>query len=62
MPPFDHLSDAEVAAVIGYVRAAWNNAELRPSGFVDVDETAVAEARKKRMTPKDVHAYREARR
>ena len=33
MPPFDHLSDAEIAAVVGYVRAAWNNAEAAPVGF-----------------------------
>jgi mono/diheme cytochrome c family protein len=60
MPPFDHLSNAEVAAVIGYVRAAWNNAELRPSDFVDVDEKAVAQARSKPMHPAQVHAYRAA--
>jgi len=62
MPPFDHLSDAEVAAVIKYVRAAWNNAKLRPAGFPDVDAAAVKEARRKPMKPKDVHAYRAAHR
>ena len=62
MPPFDHLSDAEIAAVIGYVRAAWNNAEMRPHDFVDVDERAVAQARHKSMKPGEVHAYRAARR
>lgn len=60
MPPFDHLSDAEIAAVIGYVRAAWNNAELRPAGFVDVDEVAVKKARARPMKSTEVHAYREA--
>lgn len=58
MPPFDHLSDAEIAAVIGYVRAAWNNAELRPAGFVDVDEAAVKKARAEPMKNTEVHAYR----
>ena len=60
MPPFDHLSDAEIAAVIGYVRAAWNNAEMRPAEFVDVDENAVAQARRKPMQPVQVQAYRAA--
>jgi len=60
MPPFDHLSDAEIAAVIGYVRAAWENAELRPAGFVDVDESAVKKARAKPMNNTEVHAYRAA--
>jgi mono/diheme cytochrome c family protein len=62
MPPFDHLSNAEIAAVIGYVRAAWGNAELRPASFVDIDERAVAEARKKAMQPAQVHAFRAAHR
>ena len=62
MPPFDHLSDAEIAAVIGHVRAAWNNAEMRPADFVDGDETAVARARPKPMQPSQVHAYRAAHR
>jgi len=60
MPPFDHLSDAEIAAVIGYVRAAWENAELRPAGFVDVDESAVKNARARSMNNTEVHAYRAA--
>ena len=62
MPPFDHLSDAEIAAVVGYVRAAWENAELRPAGFVDVDEAAVNKARGKPMKSAQVHAYRAAHR
>ena len=62
MPPFDHLSDAEIAAVIGYVRAAWRNSGMRPRGFVDVDEAAVKKARARPMKNTDVHAYREAHR
>lgn len=61
MPPFDHLSDAEIAAVVGYVRGAWNNDKLRPAGFVKVDAAAVREARNKPMKPSEVHAYRQAR-
>jgi mono/diheme cytochrome c family protein len=60
MPQFDHLSDAELAAIIGYVRASWGNAQLRPRGFSDVDAKAVAQARGKPMQPAEVHAYRAA--
>lgn len=61
MPPFDHLPDADIAAVVTYVRGAWGNDELRPEGFEDIDAAAVGEARSKPMEPKQVHAYREAR-
>ena len=62
MPPFDHLSDAEITAVLAYVRSAWGNEKLRPAGFTDVDAAAVSKARQKRMSPKDVHAFRAAHR
>ena len=62
MPPFDHLSDAEIAAVVRYVRAAWGNAGMRPARFVEIDEQAVAKARKKPMKPAEVHAFRAAHR
>jgi mono/diheme cytochrome c family protein len=62
MPPFDHLSDVEVAAVVAYIRSAWGNAKLRPAGFTDLDAAAVRKARQKRMNPKEVHAYRAAHR
>jgi mono/diheme cytochrome c family protein len=62
MPPFDHLSDAEIAAVVAYVRGAWGNAALRPAGFADADAAAVGGARTKPMKPGEVHTYRAARR
>lgn len=62
MPPFDYLSDAEVAAVVNYVRSAWGNTALRPAGFADVDAAAVREARGRPMTPEAVHAFRSAHR
>ncbi len=62
MPPFDHLSDAEVAALVNYIRSAWGNERLRPAGLVDVDAAAVAQARQKRLRPKDVNDYRAAHR
>jgi len=62
MPPFDHLSDVEIAAVVAYVRSSWGNAKLRPPGFADIDAAAVNEARQKPMKSKEVHAYRAAHR
>lgn len=60
MPSFDNLQDAEIAAVITYVRGAWDNDKLRPEGFEDVDAGAVKDARGRPMEPKEVHAYRAA--
>ncbi len=62
MPPFDHLSYTELAAVLAYIRSAWENDKLRPAGFVDVDAAAVGKARHKPMNAKEVHAYRAAHR
>ena len=58
MPSFDFLSDAEIAAVIKFVRASWGNDKLRPAGFADLTADDVAALRAKPMTPADVHAYR----
>lgn len=62
MPPFDHLPDEEIAAVVNYVRSAWGNADLQPDGFTDIDAAAVKSARDMAMEPQDVHAFREAHR
>ena len=58
MPPFDHLPDAEIAAVVNHVCAAWGNAALRPAGMAEVDAAAVAKARQTPMTASEVLAYR----
>jgi mono/diheme cytochrome c family protein len=58
MPPFSHLSDAEIAALVRYIRSAWNNAALRPAGMKPVDAATVKAARAKAMSPAAVHAYR----
>jgi mono/diheme cytochrome c family protein len=58
MPPFDHLADASIAAVVNHVRSAWGNAALRPADMADVDAQAVAKAREKPMTAAEVLAYR----
>lgn len=58
MPSFAHLSDAEIAALVRYVRSNWNNAALRPAGMAPIDASAVKQARTKPLTPEAVHAYR----
>ena len=58
MPPFAHLSDAQIAAAVGYVRGAWGNDKLKPAGFKPVDAAAVAALRKQTLTPAQVHAER----
>lgn len=59
MPPFDQLSDAEVAAVVNYVRGAWGNAPASPAHARSTVE-AVAARRARPMTPGDVREYRAA--
>jgi mono/diheme cytochrome c family protein len=58
MPPFDFLSDEEIAAVATYVRSAWGNDTIRPDGFGDVTAGEVAALRAKPMTAEDVHGVR----
>jgi mono/diheme cytochrome c family protein len=58
MPPFAHLSDAEVAAVINYVRGAWGNNQLRPAKGQPLDAAAIAALRQPELTPVQVHAAR----
>ncbi len=58
MPSFGHLSDAEIAAAIGYVRSAWGNDKLRPAALKPVDAKAVEDVRKQKLTPQQVHATR----
>lgn len=58
MPSMAHLSNAEIAAVVNYVRGAWGNAGLRPAGMAAIDAATVKQLRAKPMTPQAVHAYR----
>jgi len=60
MPPFDFLSDEEIAAVVKYVRSNWGNDAIRPADFTDVTAAEVAALRAKPMTTDDVHAYRQS--
>jgi len=60
MPPFDFLSDAEVAAVLSYVRSSWGNDALRPAGMSDLTESDVASIRAKPMSSAEVLALRQS--
>lgn len=58
MPSFGHLSDAEIAAIVNYVRQAWENAKLAPKDLKPITPEQVAELRKKALTPTQVHELR----
>jgi mono/diheme cytochrome c family protein len=58
MPPVAYLSDAEIAAVLHYVRTAWGNDKLRPPGFKPLDAAAVAGVRKHPLAPDQVRELR----
>jgi mono/diheme cytochrome c family protein len=60
MPPFGHLSDDEIAAVLRYIRGAWGNSKLRPDGFKDADPAAIAKIRSREMTVAEVHKSRQS--
>jgi len=59
MPPFDFLSDEEIAAVVNYVRSEWGNDALSPAGFQKLTPADVANLRKNPKTPAEVHAERQ---
>jgi mono/diheme cytochrome c family protein len=60
MPPFDFLTDQEIAAVVDYVRSTWGNDALRQPDFAGVTADDVAALRAKPMTAAEVHAYRQS--
>ncbi|MGH8714535.1 MAG: c-type cytochrome [Casimicrobiaceae bacterium] len=57
MPPFDHLADAEIAAVLNFVRGGWAGQAQRPAA-PPVTPESVAGQRQRTMSAADVHAYR----
>ncbi|HKW81656.1 MAG TPA: cytochrome c [Casimicrobiaceae bacterium] len=56
MPPFDHLSNADIAAVINFVRTAWGDPRAKAAAPLTAD--SVASRRAQSMTPAEVRAYR----
>jgi mono/diheme cytochrome c family protein len=60
MPSFGHLDDAEIAAILDYVRGAWGNAANRPAGMADLTVADVKGLRGAEQSPEEVHALRGA--
>jgi mono/diheme cytochrome c family protein len=60
MPPFDFLSDAEIAAVINYVRTSWGNEKLAKDGVKELTAEDVAAVRAKSENGLDAYAYRQS--
>lgn len=60
MPAFAYLSDAQIAALVTYIRGSWGNAAQRPADMTPVDPGTVKALRDKAMTPQEVHAARAA--
>ncbi len=55
MPSLSHLTDAEIAAVVNFIRRAWGNIELFER---EVTPDDVARYRKKNLSKEDVYKYR----
>lgn len=60
MPSFNFLSNAEIAAVVNYVRGQWGNDALAPSSLDRLPPADIGEERQKSMTAEDVHALRKS--
>lgn len=60
MPPFDFLSDEEIAAIVNYVRSQWGNDALQPTDMPALDAAAVAKLREEPMTAAEVHDLRKS--
>ncbi len=58
MPPFGHLTDQQIAAIIGHVRSSWGNAALRPKDSQAITPADVAKLRKKPHEAGDVAKLR----
>jgi len=58
MPPFDHLSDAELAAVINFLRNNFGNNAADHKGITPLSADTVKSLRNKSMTANEVLAYR----
>jgi len=54
MPPYGHLSDADVAAVLNYALNAWGNDKLLPKEFKPLTAEEVKALRASKLTPQQV--------
>ena len=60
MPPFGHLSDSDIAALVNYVRNAWGNDKLNTKALASVEAAKVAAAREQSMAAEAVRSYRDS--
>jgi mono/diheme cytochrome c family protein len=58
MPPFSHLSDPQIAAVINYLREAWGNGKVHEKAIAPLTTADIKALRTKTQTSVAVHAYR----
>jgi mono/diheme cytochrome c family protein len=58
MPPWNALSDDEIAAVINYVSNAWDNGKSLPSGFKPFTSDEIKALRAPELTSAQVYALR----
>ncbi len=58
MAPFDHRSDAELAAVLNHVLTAWGNDRRLPPGHRPVNAAEIAAARREPLTGKQMRERR----
>lgn len=59
MPPWGHLSDAQLADVLNYVASAWGNHLVLPQGFVAFTAEEVLGIRGDALDSNAVHAVRQ---
>lgn len=58
MAPFDFRKDAELAAILNYVLAAWGNDRLLRKEEPPITPEEIATARRADLTPQAVHDSR----
>ena len=58
MPPWNALSDDDIAAVLNYVSNAWDNGKSMPSGFKSFTADEIKASRAPELTSAQVYALR----
>lgn len=54
MPPFGHLSDEDIAAVLNYALTAWGNDKLLPKDFKPLTADEIKALRATKLNPQQV--------
>jgi mono/diheme cytochrome c family protein len=60
MPPFDFLTDEEIASAINYARSQWGNDKLAPADMAPLTAADVAKVRENPIPSEEVHAERQS--